>query len=333
MSELLTNEEIDTLLELFRAEAGGLAPSEEQLLRAVAAPQQQPASEPLDLLTIRRFAPRSRLALERAFGSVDRSLARAIGQRLRAQANCECVAVERLRWSEWATRNRSPMHLFAIDLEPLARHGLMALSTDFLNGAIDRLLGGTGRAVALRSSISDAEVRLVDDLIATLLAHLADALAAFVTTEPEVVRRVPDPALAAIVAEHDPVLAVRYELAAESLSGELRFVLPFHALEQRVRESVDASLCESRTAATRAGLTDAVREVPLEVRAVLGRASLPLRTLLGLRVGDVVSLDTRVGDAVEGLVQGRRALRGWLGPHNGRMSLRMTGGETNAGDE
>jgi flagellar motor switch protein FliN/FliY len=55
---------------------------------------------------------------------------------------------------------------------------------------------------------------------------------------------------------------------------------------------------------------EAVYDVPVKVRAVLGRSRMPIGELLRLRTGMVVELDRRVGEPVDIFVNDRLIARG-----------------------
>ena len=55
---------------------------------------------------------------------------------------------------------------------------------------------------------------------------------------------------------------------------------------------------------------DAVQDVPVKVRAVIGRARMPIGDLVRLRPGSIVELDRRVGEPVDILINDRLVARG-----------------------
>jgi flagellar motor switch protein FliN len=55
---------------------------------------------------------------------------------------------------------------------------------------------------------------------------------------------------------------------------------------------------------------DAVQEVPVKVRAIIGRARMPIGDLVRLRPGSIVELDRRVGEPVDILINDRLVARG-----------------------
>lgn len=55
---------------------------------------------------------------------------------------------------------------------------------------------------------------------------------------------------------------------------------------------------------------DVVMQLPVQVRVVLGSATMPVATLAKLGRGSVVTLDRKVGDPVDIMVNGRLIARG-----------------------
>ncbi|WP_295807306.1 flagellar motor switch protein FliN [uncultured Nitratireductor sp.] len=58
------------------------------------------------------------------------------------------------------------------------------------------------------------------------------------------------------------------------------------------------------------GNPDLVMSIPVEVQIVLGSAEMPVSQLMALKKGSTVSLNRRVGEPVEVVVNGRRIARG-----------------------
>jgi flagellar motor switch protein FliN/FliY len=69
---------------------------------------------------------------------------------------------------------------------------------------------------------------------------------------------------------------------------------------------------------------DAVYDVPVEVSAVIGRATLQVGQLLKLERGAVIELDRRIGEQVDILVNDRLVARGEVAVVDGRIAVTMT---------
>ncbi len=97
---------------------------------------------------------------------------------------------------------------------------------------------------------------------------------------------------------------------------------PDDALEKAMNElrsvaqdddGVTADPAPASAAATPAGrLSHTLREIPLEVQAVIGRADMSVAQLNALRSGATIPLDSRVGDPVDIIINGVRVATGQM---------------------
>jgi flagellar motor switch protein FliN/FliY len=69
---------------------------------------------------------------------------------------------------------------------------------------------------------------------------------------------------------------------------------------------------------------EAVFDVPVRISVVLGRARIPVSSLLKMDVGTVVELDRQVGEAVEIFINGRLVARGEIVLVENRLGVTMT---------
>ncbi len=69
---------------------------------------------------------------------------------------------------------------------------------------------------------------------------------------------------------------------------------------------------------------EAVFEVPVQVSAVLGRASMPVHQLLKLGRGAVIELDRRIGEAIDIYVNNLLVARGEVVVVEDRLGITMT---------
>lgn len=75
--------------------------------------------------------------------------------------------------------------------------------------------------------------------------------------------------------------------------------------------------------APQAPLPQHLGAVPVELKVILGAASVPLSDLLALEVGDVIPLDCETGDTLEVCVEDRACLRAKLGKSRGKLAVRI----------
>ena len=83
-------------------------------------------------------------------------------------------------------------------------------------------------------------------------------------------------------------------------------------------------LDNSSPAGGSASSIDRLRDVPLEVRAELGRAKRLVRDILRLNVGTVIELDKDAGAPVDLIVNNRMIARGEVVEIEGKYGIRVT---------
>ncbi len=320
MKELLSNEEIDTLLDMFRSEGG---PPEESSRTARAAGIEERTITPLDLLQPNRLSREQARALERQFANVAKGIGGAMSERLRLDVRCDCVAVEQLRFGTWLEMLSGPTAIYEVQFPPLQGTAQFTVTTSLLYGAVDRVLGGTGKVQKVPVELSAAEYTVADALLGPCLERIVQGLGDLVSASWQIGRRYCNPALAQIMAEQEVVLAAHFQVGAEHLVGDLRLVLPYGALEPHLGnlDRAQAPATARPRGTMRQKLSELVRAVPVELAVVLGNAQLPLRQLLALRTGDVVPLDTRLGAPLVAPVEGKPKFTGSVGTRGNRYAF------------
>lgn len=86
----------------------------------------------------------------------------------------------------------------------------------------------------------------------------------------------------------------------------------------------DAMNDEDEQGKSRVEELDAVYDVPVQISAVLGRATMPVNHLLKLGRGAIVQLDKRVGEAIEIFVNNKLVARGEVVVVEERLGITMT---------
>jgi flagellar motor switch protein FliM len=320
VNEILSNEEIDTLLDMFRAgavddEVAG-APS------GAAEPAGDRVSE-IDLLKPNRLAREQVRGLERFFESAAKLLSATISDKLRLDTRCDCVAVEQHRFGPWLEQLPTPSAIYVVKMEPFALPVLFIASTSLLYGAVDRILGGSGRVTRVPKDFTQAEYTVADALVGPCLDRIAESLEDVLELKWSIENRFCNPSMAQVLPSQDIVLSVYFQASGEFLIGDLRLVLPLAAMEPWLERLGKDTVTSFEPGAMKEQVTRTVRGVPLDVAVELGSARITLRQLLELQAGDVVALDARFGTPAVVPVQGRPKFRGQVGRIGNRLALRI----------
>lgn len=324
MNEVLTNEEIDTLLEMFRSE-GSIEPEPE---KRPAAPV--PTSEvdgrvvsAIDLLKPNRLGREQLRGIERYFESAGKQLSMAISDKLRLEARCDCVAVEQLRFGNWLEQLPGPVAIYVLQMDPFKQPVLFTASTSLLYGAVDRILGGSGKGAKVPKDLTAAEHTVAEALVGPCLDRICDALAEVVKLKWSMTRRFCNPSMAQVLPPQDVVLAVYFQVTSDFLIGDLRMVIPFQAIEPLLDRFSRDSVVALAPGALRDKIGANVRDLSVDVAVELGGARIRLSQLMDLQAGDVIPLTTRVGDPAIVPVMGKPKFTGHIGRIGNRLGVRV----------
>ncbi|MCB9877917.1 MAG: FliM/FliN family flagellar motor switch protein [Planctomycetes bacterium] len=325
MNEILSNEEIDTLLQMFRSEGAAIEESvsaPEPTMVPMEAPDGRVIS-PVDLLKPNRLGREQLRGIERYFESAGKMLSATISDKLRLDTRCDCVAVEQQRFSTWLEQLPGPVAIYVLQLEPFRLPALLTVSTSLLYGAVDRILGGSGRVTKVPKDFTAAEHTVAEALVAPCLDRICEALGEVVQLKWGISNRFCNPSLAQILPSQDVVVSAYFQAAGDFLIGDLRLVLPFVSLEPLLDRFTRDSVSQLEPGAMQQRLADNVRSMNVDLSVNLGESRIRLAQLLQLQPGDVIPLATRFGQPAVVPVMGRPKFTAHLGRIGNRLGIRV----------
>ena len=121
------------------------------------------------------------------------------------------------------------------------------------------------------------------------------------------------------------MLSAYFQVGGENLLGDLRLAIPFAALEPHLEAfAKDKGFGSTKAPGTmRDTVARSMRPVPLQMCVQLGTTSIGLRQLLALQEGDVVPVNTSVGELFVAPVQGKPKFRGRVGTKGKRLAFQV----------
>lgn len=178
----------------------------------------------------------------------------------------------------------------------------------------------------VRRELTGVERLVLKRLLSLLTDAMRRAWALVMPLEPELLRFETDPRLAIIGPPNEAAILSTYEVSG-AMTGRIQLAIPFAAVEP-VKKLLSSPPRVSSGGDLRftARLADELDQVALEVAVLLGQATLPLREVLELAVGDVLTLGTDEGSPVPVLVEGKPKLHGQPHVVGGSHAVVLAGG-------
>ncbi len=319
MSEILTQEEVDSLLSGLSA---GKIDTETDVEKA----------EPEGLETY-DFASQEKVIRGRmpTFEVINERFAREVrtsmSNLLHTTVDISAESLDTLKFSEFGRSLPVPTSLHVFRMEPLRGHGLVVLESQLVFNLIDTFFGGKGTG---KARVEGREFTAIEEVMIrkVVLACLKDLETAWFPVEPVktvLVRSEVNPQFAAIVLPTDLVIVTRFEVELEQSAGTIIICLPYAMIEP-LRSKLAAGFqaeTEDVDYTWQKRLKEIILDSTVEFSVRLGTTEITLEELLYMKVGDEVPLDQDTSDPLMALVEGLPKVMGRIGEQRGHMAFKI----------
>ena len=321
MADILSQEEIDALLDVVEDEGEDvLETSEENLL-----PQRQ--------VTLYDFKRPNRVSKEqlRAFRGVHdkmaRSLASQISSIMRSIVEIQLHSVDQMTYGEFLMSLPNPTSFNVFSMKPLEGSGVIEINPSIAFPMLDRLLGGKGEPFDASREFSDIELSLFETILRVMMSTLKEAWGPVMEIYPAIESKESSPNVVQIVAQNEIVVMVVMEIIIGHSSGMMNICYPVISLEPILPKlaSRDLMLNETNSKKSRnKELQVLLGGAKVTVEANLGESELTLRDILDLDSGDIIRLNTPADDTVILSIDGKDRFKGEIGLRRFRKSVQIT---------
>lgn len=245
---------------------------------------------------------------------------------LRRSADISVSGVQMLKFSEFVHSLFVPTSLNIIKVSPLRGKSLFVLDPKLVFSVVDSFFGGTGRfhTKIEGRDFTPTELRVIQMLLDIAFKDLAQSWLPVLEIGFEYVNSEVNPQFANIVSPSEVVVVTTFNVDLESGGGDFYICLPYAMLEP-IRDLLDAGVQSDRGERDERwerAMREEVMGASVEISSVLGEATLPLRTLAGLQVGDIIPLDVK--PEVEVCAEELPIFRGDLGIHNNCYAIKVS---------
>lgn len=321
MADILSQEEIDALLDVVEDEGDEVFEGEEENLL----PQRQ--------VTLYDFKRPNRVSKEqlRAFRGVHdkmaRSLASQISSIMRSIVEIQLHSVDQMTYGEFLMSLPNPTSFNVFSMKPLEGSGVIEINPSIAFPMLDRLLGGKGEPFDASREFSDIELSLFETILRVMMSTLKEAWGPVMEIYPTVESKESSPNVVQIVAQNEIVVMVVMEIIIGHSSGMMNICYPVISLEPILPKLASRDLMLNETSSKKSRNTELqvlLGGAKVNIEATLGDAELTLGDVLDLKEGDIVRLSSPADDVVTIAVDGKDRFRGEIGLRRFRKSIQIT---------
>lgn len=308
MSDMMSQEEIDALLEQVASEDAEVKP-----MAAV------PGVRSYDL-SAQQHIVRGRLSgLDALNQRLAARLRTAMTPVVRQDVDVEPMPVAVRKYSDYVHGLYLPSSLNLIEMKPLAGTALVMLDARLVFRVVDFFFGGSGRHTKVEGrEFTDTERQVIDTVLQRFYRDIGDVWRSVVDLQCEPRGVEYNPASAAIAGLNDNVVICGFRVQIAGGGGEVHLVLP-EAMLEPVRDSLEAGSRHRSPEAERQwreSIEQQLSRVMVSARCRVAELELSLQELDALQVGDFLPLNLRRGSELTvGGVPIHRVQAGSYGAH------------------
>ncbi|WP_075619425.1 flagellar motor switch protein FliM [Paenisporosarcina indica] len=325
MIDLFTDENIDTLLSSLKNEE----PTQDKRIKGRKV-------QTYNFKKALRFSQDQIRTLTRIHENFARLLTSYFSTQLRTFVQISVASVEEFSYEEFIRNVEKKSILGVFKAPPLQGSMVMELTPDVAYVMFDRLLGGQGKIVHNSSDLTEIEISVIQRIFIKALNSFQEAWASVVKLNPELNEIEVNPQFLTMSPRNETVIMIALNTKIGDIEGIINICLPHIALEQVLPKlSARHWLANQKQAIEKhevEALEKKVHSTRLDVKAVLGRATIDLGDFLSLKNGDIIRLNESYRDPVTLLVDEKQKFLAQPGVSKGRMAVQVTDVQTE-GDE
>ncbi len=321
MAEILSQEEIDALLEVVEDEE--VNPEELEKTPDILEQRQ---------ITLYDFKRPNRVSKEQLrsiralHDKMARNLASDISSLMRSIVEIQLHSVDQMTYGEFLMSLPSPTSFNVFSFKPLDGKGVIELNPSIVFPMIDRLLGGPGVPFDANREFTDIELNLLEQILRVITQNMKDVWSPIMEVFPIIEAKESSPNVVQIVAQNEIVIMVVMEIIIGQTSGMMNICYPVISIESLLPKLASRDLMLSETSSRKSRnkeLRALLRGAKIELEAVLGYAKLNMKEILELEVGDIIKLNRPADDTVVVKIDGREKFIADFGVRRYRRCIKI----------
>jgi flagellar motor switch protein FliM len=239
---------------------------------------------------------------------------------LRTSVAWSVTSVEQSTYGAFLAAAADPTSFYALGLAPFDELAALEVQGALAFALIDRMLGGSGPSAAPARPLTEIEQHVMDSVVKLLLEGLTDAWKPVTSLAFSIRARETRPRMLQVAAPNEVVVAITFQLQVGDVQGLVSLSLPATVVDRASAQMVqhwprqrrESSADERAWAAENLGR--AVVPVVPQIRTAASA-----RTVVGLDVGDVLTLPLAADKPIDLYAGGVKKLTGRLAADSGRL--------------
>lgn len=319
MAEILSQEEIDALLEVVDENDSGIGArnKDEKDERNIVV---------YDFKRPNRVSKEQLRSIKGIHDKLARNLASQISSIMRSIVEIKLHSVDQMTYGEFLMSLPSPTSFNVFSIKPLDGNCVLEINPSIAFPMIDRLLGGQGDSYETLRELTDIELNLLDSILRIIMQRLKESWANVTEIYPSVEAKESSPNVVQIVAQNEIVIMVVMEIIIGNSSGMVNICYPVVHLESVLSRLANRDIMMGETSAKKSRnkeLKTLIGRAEIVYEAILGKTFVSVDEFLELKQGDILKLDRQADDKAVISIDKKEVFLAQIGLHRFRKSIKI----------
>jgi flagellar motor switch protein FliM len=321
VSEVLSQREIDELLNAFVSGQVSIEDIQEQA--------QERKISVYDFRRPKKFAKDQLRTLQIIHENMARLLGSYFSGVLRVYSQINLISVEPQTYSEFINSLPDPVVMSIIEFKPLKGSIILELSTNVVYAIIDRMLGGIGVAPEKVRGFTEIEIVLIERIVKQVLQIMNNAWANVIDADFRLEQIETNAQFAQLASPNETIAIITLEVYIGDVEGMMNICIPYLVIEPIITQLsskywFSSNYAEDDKQEQSGIIASQIENTELELKAVLGETEINMKDLLGLQVGDVITLKKKVDEDISIYIGDIEKFYGIVGLKDRSLAVQIT---------
>ena len=319
MSDILSQDEIDRLLKQLSSGELDVENIEEKKEKQI---------KNYDFARPAKFSKEHLRTLEIIFEHYGRLLSANLPVYLRKSVQVEVMSSEAVTYSEFSNALSNPVLLGIVNFAPLSGSIIIEMANNIGYSIVDRMLGGIGTPLDKVREFSEIELLIIERIYNDCVELLIEPWSSVHELTPRLERIETNSQYAQIISPTEMIALLTLNIKIGDVEGLINICLPYMTLEDVMDKLNTKYWYSSLQDKDEKVYTDTVEalisKAPMPIKAVLGNSSISVNDFIGLQLGDIIRLDTKVNEELNIFVGNLRKFTALPGASGDNYAVRIT---------
>ncbi len=306
MAKPLNQDEIDILLQV-RNQLGESGEAYDfDTIESIMAADSERRVNSYNFKRPRLFAQDQMRVLNHVHETFARELSVYLSAQLRTIVDISLSAVDQVLYSEYVMSSAPPSALYVAEVTNLGQNFVFELDPRLVVFMIEKLFGGQGEFLKQSREVSQIERRIMSKVMDRAFGAMQKSWGQVHEIEIDEVAFESNAEFVQIIPGVEPALVVSFSVMIYDQPSYINLCYPYMLLERMLGRTGMKQWISSATtpvsSEVRERYEETLKKIMVDLRAELGRTTLPLPDLSALQVGDVIPLQRRVTEPLDIMV-------------------------------